>query len=418
MTLAGPTFCRRCLYADTHPLGLVIDAEGICSGCRVHEEKDRLDWDERWRRLEALVAPYRSRTGEVHDCVVPVTGAGDSYWVLHLVKERLGLNPLAVSYNRQTNTPLGIRNLANLRIRFDVDLLQKTVNPQLVRRVTKTTLRLLGSIHWHILAGQSVWPVQVAVAHGIPLILWGAHQGLEQVGQFSHLHEVEMTRRYRRDHDLMGYEGAEIVTLFDTLTEADLEPWRYPDDSDLAAVGVRGLYLGNFVRWDPKAQHEAMISAHGYRTSRFARTFDTYDHVDCFNHMDLHDVLKLYKHGYSRVTDHASREIRHGRLTRAEGLALVQAHEQQPPAHVERFCEWLGMEPNALRFVMDRHRNPRWWEETAPGRWLFRGWSTFADEPDVPPPDIGFIANDRREREPDAAEGGDRYILVGKGWPG
>ena len=39
--------------------------------------------------------------------------------------------------------------------------------------------------------------------------------------------------------------------------------------------------------------------------------------------MNLHDYLKLCKHGYSKVTDHASREIRHGRITRNQGIDLV-----------------------------------------------------------------------------------------------
>ena len=82
--------CRRCLYSTAHPLGLTIDAEGICSGCRIHEEKDRLDWDARWKQLRALVAPYRVASGKAHDCIVPVTGANDSYFIVHLVKERLG----------------------------------------------------------------------------------------------------------------------------------------------------------------------------------------------------------------------------------------------------------------------------------------------------------------------------------------
>ena len=38
-------YCKRCLYPESHPLNLVFDDEGICSGCRVHEEKDRLDWE-------------------------------------------------------------------------------------------------------------------------------------------------------------------------------------------------------------------------------------------------------------------------------------------------------------------------------------------------------------------------------------
>jgi N-acetyl sugar amidotransferase len=409
-------FCKRCLYTTAHPLGLVLDDEGVCSGCRVHEEKDTLDWTDRWGRLERIVAPYRSSDGRKYDCIVPVSGAHDAYYIVHLVKERLGLNPLLVSYNRYFNTPLGIRNLANLRIRFNCDILYQNVNPDSVRRIVRSTLRRLGSIHWPILAGQSVFPVQTAVRFRVPLIIWGAHQGLEQVGMFSHLHEVEMTRRYRKDHDLMGYEADDLLSVFDTLTDGDVWQYRYPDDAALDAIGVRGIYLGNFVRWDPKAQHEAMIRQHDYVSATFARTFDTYDHVDCFNYMDLHDQLKLFKHGYSRVTDHASREIRHGRLTREQGLALVRRHEQAPPEHLLRFCEWLGMQPESLRFMLDQHRNPAYWNASSPGAWTFQGWSTRQPPtPEAlmqPPAAHAFVASASRELGV-----GDRYITIGKGWP-
>lgn len=405
-------FCRRCLYGTTHPLGLTLDEDGICSGCRIHEEKGRLDWAERWRKLERIVEPYRSRSGDHYDCIVPVTGANDSYFIVHLVKERLCLNPLLVSYNKYFNTPLGIRNLANLRIRFDCDILLQNVNPEAVKRITRTSLRRLGSIYWPILAGQSVFPVQTAVRFKVPLIIWGAHQGLEQVGMFSHEHEVEMTRRHRKDHDLMGMEADDLPSLFDTLPEADVWQYRYPDDADLHAVGVRGIYLGNYVRWDPKAQHEQMIASHGYRTAPFARTFDCYDHVDCYNFMDLHDLLKLAKHGYSKVTDHASREIRHGRLTREQALALVRKHEQAPLHHLDLICEWLGITTRGLQSMVDFHRNPRFWHEQTPGEHEFRGWSTLQDDDSDGSADIRFEANDTLSRG-DA----DRYIAVGKGYP-
>jgi N-acetyl sugar amidotransferase len=337
-------------------------------------------------------------------------------YIVHLVKERLGLNPLLVTYNRYFNTPLGIRNLANLRIRLNCDILYQNVNPESVKRIVRSTLRRFGSIYWPILAGQTVFPVQTAVRFRVPLIIWGAHQGLEQVGMFSHLHEVEMTRRYRKDHDLMGHEADDLLSVFDTLTEGDIWQYRYPDDAALDAVGVRGIYLGNYVRWDPKAQHELMIARHDYASATFARTFDTYDHVDCFNYMDLHDQLKLFKHGYSRVTDHASREIRHGRLTREQGLALVRQHEQVPPRYIERFCDWLGMQPESLRFMLDQHRNPAYWHADAPGQWTFHGWST--RQPDSPAdlaplqPAAAFAATATRE-----LDAGDRYITIGKGWP-
>jgi len=361
--------CVRCLYSIFHPLGLVLDEDGVCSGCRIHEEKDTLDWTARWTKLEEIVSPYKVQSGRTYDCIVPVTGGNDSYFIVHTVKNRLGLNPLLVTYNKYFNTPLGIRNLANLRIKFNCDIVVQNVNPMAVRNITRTTLRELGSMYWPCHAGQTVFPVQTAVRYKVPLIIWGAHQGIEQVGMFSHEHEVEMIRRYRKDHDLMGKEADDLLSIFDTLSEDDIWQYRYPDDAALNVVGVRGVYLGNYVRWDPKAQHEEMVKQYGYMGAKFGRTFDTYDHVDCYNFMDVHDQIKYIKHGYSKVTDHACREIRHGRLNREQALALVRHHEAQPTGHLEKFCEWLGVDARAMNFIFNQHRNPKVWQEAAPGEW-------------------------------------------------
>ena len=355
MTTPPVQTCQRCLYSTNHPLGLVLDSEGICSGCRVHEEKDTLDWAERWQRLESLVKPYRSRDSRNYDCIVPVTGAGDSFFIVHLVKERLGLKPLLVTYNRYYNTPLGIRNLAQLRRRFDCDILIQSVNPLSVKKIIRTTLRELGSFHWPVLAGQSVFPVQTAVSHRVPLIIWGAHQGLEQVGMFSHLHEVEMTRRYRKDHDLMGFEADDLLSVFDSLSESDIWQYRYPPEHDIETIGVKGIYLGNYVRWDPMAQHVQMVEQAGYYSATMQRTFDIYDHVDDWHYMGLHDWLKHLKHGYSRVLDQACREIRHGRLSRQEASELVCQYAHHPPDHIELFCNWLGIDVSGLYYVLSHH---------------------------------------------------------------
>ena len=409
--------CRRCLYTTDHPLGLTLDDEGICSGCRVHEEKDSLDWNERWQKLEALVAPYRARNSRNYDCIVPVTGANDSYYILHVVKNRLKLNPLLVTYNKYFNTPLGIRNLANLRIRFNCDILIQNVNPLSVRNITRVTLRKFGSIYWPCLAGQTVFPVQTAVRYNVPLIIWGAHQGLEQVGMFSHEHEVQMTRRYRKDHDLMGHEADDLLSIFDTLKEKDIWQYRYPDDRELNEVGVIGIYLGNYVRWDPKAQHEQMMRDYGYRTASFSRTFDCYDYVDCFNYMNLHDLLKLYKHGFSKVTDHACREIRHGRISREAALTLVRHNEQRPVEFSHLFFQWLGVTARSMQYLMDQHRNPKFWKEISPGQWVFKGWSVCEQHEGTVSPSGGIetisftpnsVMDDRDQPE---------YIVIGKGYP-
>jgi N-acetyl sugar amidotransferase len=408
--------CKRCLYTSLHPLGLTLDEDGICSGCRIHEEKDTLDWETRWKKLRDLVSPYRVDSGKTYDCIVPVTGANDSYYIVHLVKERLGLNPLLVTYNKYFNTPLGIRNLANLRIRFNCDILYQNVNPISVKKITRTTLRELGSIYWPCIAGQTVFPVQTAVRYKVPLIIWGAHQGMEQVGMFSHENEVEMTRRYRKDHDLMGFEADDLLSIFNTVTEDDIWQYRYPDDASLNVIGVRGIYLGNYIRWDPKSQHEKMVKMYGYQGSRFSRTFDTYDHVDCHNFMHLHDHLKYIKHGYTRVTDHACREIRHGRLSREEALAMIGLYEKQPAHYLNLFCEWLNIHPRSLTFLIDQHRNKNIWMKQNTYHWKKIKTD---DEIKIERLEIsktldrlGFEAGKLSN-----SDIGEKYITVGKGWP-
>ena len=403
--------CKRCLYPIHHPLGLVLDSEGICSGCRIHEEKDILDWNARWKSLEDLVLPHKVTSGKTYDCIVPVTGGNDSYYVLHLIK-KLGLNPLLVTYNKYYNTPLGIRNLANLRIKFNCDILVQNVNPVSVKRITRTTLRELGSIYWHCLAGQTAFPVQTAVRYGVPLIIWGAHQGLEQVGMFSHEHEVEMTRRYRKDHDLMGYEADDLLSIFDSLSEDDIWQYRYPSDADIQRVGVRGIYLGNYVRWDPKVQHEKMIKEYAYQSSRFERTFDTYDHVDCYNFMGLHDLIKHYKQGYGKVTDHASREIRHGRLTRELAEILVSNYQSKEAPDTELFCTWLGVDRQSLQFILDQHRNLNFWKQVNPGVWKFTGLNVDAESLNIANIQGEFIATSKLEYIMNKG-----YVTAGKGYP-
>ena len=84
-------YCKRCLYSTNHPLGLILDEDGICSGCKIHEEKDTLDWEYRWNKLNQIITDYKSKRKNNYDCIIPVTGANDSYYIVHLVKNKLRL---------------------------------------------------------------------------------------------------------------------------------------------------------------------------------------------------------------------------------------------------------------------------------------------------------------------------------------
>jgi len=413
-------YCARCLYPENHPLNIIFDKDGVCSGCRVHEEKDVLDWKVRGERLGAILEGYRSPSGRTYDCIIPVSGGKDSYFIVHTVKNVFKMNPLLVSFNEEYNTKRGIRNLANLLTTFDCDHITYTLDPAFLKRLTAVTLERMGSMYWHCLAGTSTFPVQIAVKFKIPLIVWGVHGWSDQVGMFSHLDEVEMTKKVRKEHALMGVDAEDLIAVAGTgISRPDVQPFIYPFDHELAAVGVRGIYLGNYVRWDSKKQHEKMIELYGYESALQERTFNTYEDVENHHLAGVHDYVKLLKHGYGKVTDHACREIRLKRMTREEGIQHVEAYQDRVPADLPMFLEWAGLTEARFYECVDRLRDPRIWEKDANGEWTLRDSVTrHAGDPGVEAARLPRVESCEfivtPSREPEVRE--DEEALMGRGF--
>ena len=364
-------YCKRCLYPENHPYGMVFDSLGVCMGCRVHEEKDSIDWDLRLEILKKLVNTNGKNTSnQSFDCIVPVTGGGDSYFTVHVVKNILGMNPLLVNYNSQFNTKVGIRNLANLATVFDCDMVTSTLSPDLLKRITRQTLKKFGSMYWQALAGYLTFPVQIAVKFRIPLIIWGLQPWSEQTGMFSHLDESEMTERCRKEHGLMGIGAEDLIDPKNGINRSDIQPFIYPYDSEIEAVGIRGIYLSNFIRWDSKQQHELMIRTYGYETARQQRTFNTYEDVHCFHSAGIHDYIKYLKYGYSKVSDHATREIRLKRMTRDEGISEVVKYTTKEPQDLQMFLDWVGIKRDEFYSSVWNRRDPSIWKQDSKGSWF------------------------------------------------
>ncbi len=345
--------CSECLYWSNHPLGITFDAQGVCSGCQVHREKNQLNWRQRQAELKTIFDSQRQQSR--YDCIIPVTGGQDSFFTVHYAVHILGLNPLLVNFNRTFNSKEGIRNLAKLRTEFDVDFRQYSINPKVTKAVMACTLTNLGSLNWLWIAGQTSLPVRIAVQLEIPFILWGAHQGLEQVGMYSHLENVEMTRRYRREHDLMGYDETGIFEFDPNFSEEDIASVSYPTDQELINSGVRGIYLGNYVRWDPTAQHTLMSKLYGYEGRRAIRGYSKFDNPDCPVYFGVQDLLKQAKFGYSKATDQLTREIRHGRISRAKALKVERQLLSANPEGVRDFADWMGISLATVNTLLLQH---------------------------------------------------------------
>lgn len=361
-------YCARCLYPENAKPTIIFDDEGVCSGCRYHESRQKLEinWAEREAMLGDIVAEAKHlarQRGNSHDCIIPVSGGKDSHFQVWLLKKKYGMNPLLVFFNHIFNQPAGLRNIENLASKSGCDLITYTAGVDAVRRLSRHMLETVGDLTWHYHAGIRTVPFQVAVHYNIPLIVWGEHGFAELTGIVSLEDFVEFTRWTRKEHDMRGYEPEDLIG-HGGITIGDVRPYIYPTDEEIQRTEVRGIYLSNFFYWDAKQQGERMIKEWGFHTVAYKRdrTFNLYAKLDDHAN-DVHDYLKYLKFGYGRTTDDASMEIRHGRLTREEGQQLVKEYDANEPTSLDYYCEFLGVTRRHFYDLVEPMRDASIWEK-------------------------------------------------------
>ncbi|MFZ5806402.1 MAG: N-acetyl sugar amidotransferase [Verrucomicrobiota bacterium] len=361
-------YCARCLYPENARPTIIFDEEGICSGCRYHESRKKLqiNWGERKRMLEEILDEAKKlakKRGNSHDCIVPVSGGKDSHYQVWLLKKKYGMNPLLVFFNHIYNHASGLRNLENLTAKSGCDLVIYTTGVDAVRKISRHMLETVGDLTWHYHAGIRTVPFQVATAYNIPLIVWGEHGFAELTGLVSLEDFVEFTRWTRKEHDMRGYEPEDIIGK-GGITIHDVRPFIYPTDEEIQRTEVRGIYLSNFVYWDAKTNVELMMKEwnFGAVTYQRNRTFNQYAKLDDHAN-DVHDYLKYLKFGYGRSTDDATTEIRHGRLTREEGKELVKRYDAREPDSLGFYCDFLGITKKKFYDMVTPMRDPKIWKK-------------------------------------------------------
>lgn len=332
--------CQNCLYDSDHPFGLTVQ-DGLCSGCRTHAEKDQLDWPSREKLLETRLRSVRkSRRKNYYDCIVPVVGDAEDYYVVSRVLD-LDLHPLIVCVNDYFKNDIGWHNLHNLITVFDLDSLVYNPDFPVYQELVRTSLRKNHHILWPFLALHSSFPVHIAKERDIPLVIWGQHQAIEQVGKFSHCDEVEMSEWSRIEHDLFRQDIDKVIGNGAQVDTRKLNNYRYPAIESLARSGVTGIYLSNYFRWDPYTQNRAMMGM-GFTPQENHSSFDTYERAGSSVYYQVHDLMKQKRTGYRKVRDHLVREIRHGRMTRDQAVVLEREYSQVR-INPDHFLAWLGV---------------------------------------------------------------------------
>jgi hypothetical protein len=82
----------------------------------------------------------------------------------------------------------------------------------------------------------------------------------------------------------------------------------------------------------------------------------------------IHDLLKFVKFGYGRGSDHASKDIRTGYMSREEGIEMVKKYDHVVSSDLNYWLNYVDMTEQEFWEIADTFRDPRvWWIEN--GEW-------------------------------------------------
>lgn len=314
-------YCKRCVMPDTKP-DLHLDIEGICNACRSYERRGYIDWASRKDELIDILEKYRCNDGKNWDCLIPVSGGKDStFQVLKMLQ--LGMNPLCVTATTCDLSDIGRKNIENIKA-LGVDYIELSPNKKIRRKLNRIGLKEVGDISWPEHVGIFTIPIRIAIEKNIRLIVWGENSQNEYGGPAAASENNTLTRRWLEEFGgLLGMRVSDMIGI-DGIEEKHLIPYTYPNDDELSAVGLTGLFLGYYLPWD--GYSNALIAqAHGFTTlqNTVEGSCVNYENLDNYQ-TGIHDYFKFLKFGFGRTSDIVSLHIRRGKLSRQDGCEIVR----------------------------------------------------------------------------------------------
>jgi len=321
------TYCRRCLYPSTKP-DLWFE-DGVCGACLAYDRRSKYDWSNGPKVFAEILRA--NKKNPQYDCIVPVSGGKDStYQVWRLLQE--GFNPLCITAPTDQLTPLGRKNIENLKS-LRCDYVEFSVNRDVRRLINKHAFFNVGDIQWpeHLLI--YTIPVRAAVLFQIPVIVWGECPQREYgAGRPEDATLKYFDRRVLEEYGSLNGLRVSDLTSIPGVRPSDLYLYEYPDPQEVESLGLKGIYLDNYFPWNGISNYVISQSL-GFETyhKNILGTIANYENLDNYVH-GIHDYQKYLKFGFSRATDVACNLIRRNLLTREDAIRLVNDNDGLYPS--------------------------------------------------------------------------------------
>lgn len=340
-------YCIRCLQPDTRPNSFFHE-DGLCPACSYLDALQEVDWQERYEILQDLLEQYPRKKGQIHDCIIGVSGGKDSTRQALFIRDKLGLDPLLVclSYPPEQVTERGVDNLSNL-ISLGFDVVVSAPAPGTWKKLKREGFRQFTNSFRSTEMALFASVPQIAIKYGINLILWGENPGL-QLGDMKTLGRT-------------GYDGNNLRYM-NTLSsglewmqkcgfeKSELIPYLYPEPYEFEVNDLQIVYLGWFLGDWSEVDNATYSSLQGLslRIDGVEKTGDLYG-VTALDEdfTPINQLIKYYKFGFGRVTDFINEDIRFGRISRDAGIEIVDKYDDAyDDSYIKDYCDYLDISVN------------------------------------------------------------------------
>ena len=165
----------------------------------------------------------------------------------------------------------------------------------------------------------------------------------------------EYNKRSVLEHDMRGYTINDFIGKMG-IKKNDLDCYDLVSDEEFEKKNLRGLFLGDYVKWDPNSHIKLVKKKYGWNESKkkFQRTYRRASNLDDMHENGVHDYLKWVKFGYGRCSDHASKDIRMGYISRNKGISLIKKYDKVVPTiDLKRWCKYTNISQDEFFNIAD-----------------------------------------------------------------
>lgn len=383
-------FCKRCVISNQRPSSTVefnhtkddakstigFDEDSVCDACRYADVKDQAtNWEKREADLIRLLDKHRRNDGR-YDVIVPGSGGKDSAYTSHILKYKYGMNPLTVTWAPHKYTEIGWNNFENWIHQGGLDNILFTPNGKLHRYLTRLAFINLLHPFQPFIVGQRIIGPLMAAKFGVNLVMYGENQA-EYGNNVDDNYVPTMDKAFFTSSNplemILGGESIKSIIDKGEFRLNDFAPYIPPDAELLEKQGVQVHYLGYYLKWDPQECYYYAAQNTGFQANseRTEGTYSKYSSID--DRIDMfHYYTTLVKFGIGRATYDAAQEIRNGKITREEGVALVQRYDHEfPRKYFADFLDYVSLTEEEFHQVVDRFRSPHLWGKEG-GEWMLR----------------------------------------------